>query len=176
METEGEGHDARRSAADVEAVGFGEPTLVPVRRRHDADERGPGRNDATGDLDVLDGIAGVLHPWGLVTEDLLDGVGDEARILDQELPLLGMVGEQLPAPADELGGGVVARAGEEVDGGQDLRARQPARGPGLVLELRLQQRGHQVVGGVLLAPFDVLGEHRAVEMREVRVLRAGRAA
>ena len=34
--------------------------------------------------------------------------------------------------------------------------------PVVVLELRVEQRGHQVVGRVLGAPVDVLGEHRAV--------------
>ena len=56
----------------------------------------------------------------------------------------------LPAPASTCGVG------------EHLVAGQRARRPGLVLELGVEQRGHQVVGGVLGPPVDVVGEHVAV--------------
>ncbi len=55
----------------------------------------------------------------------------------------------LPAPASRL------------HVGEDLVAGEAADGAGLVLELGVEQLGHQVVGGVLGPPVDVLGEQLA---------------
>ena len=70
-----------------------------------------------------------------------------------------MLGEELAGPADEAGGGLVARAGEQHDVHERLVARERAGDAVLVLELRLDQLGHQVVGRVLGAVVDVLTEH-----------------
>ena len=72
-----------------------------------------------------------------------------------------MLGQHLAGPADQARRGLVARAGDHVDVGEHLLARQPARGAGLVLELGVEQLGHEVVGRVLGPPVDVLGEHLA---------------
>ena len=72
-----------------------------------------------------------------------------------------MLGEQLGEPADEPAGRLVAGAGEHRGVGEDLVAGERARLAVLVLELGVEQRGHEVVGGVLGAPFDVVGEHVA---------------
>ena len=55
----------------------------------------------------------------------------------------------LPAPGEHRGVGEHLVAGER------------AGRAGLVLELGVEQLGHEVVGGVLGAPVDVLGEHGA---------------
>ena len=51
--------------------------------------------------------------------------------------------------------------GHHVHVGEDLLAGEPPGGAGLVLELGVEQLGHEVVGGVVGAPVDVLGERLA---------------
>ena len=73
-----------------------------------------------------------------------------------------MFGQDLPRPADEPGRGLVAGTRDHEDVGEHLVAGQPARRPVLVLELGVEQFGHEVVGGVPGPPVDVLAEHLAV--------------
>ncbi len=72
-----------------------------------------------------------------------------------------MLGEQLGEPPDQPAGGLVAGAGQNRGVGVDLGAGEVARHSVLVFELGVEQRGHEVVGGVLGPPFDVVGEHVA---------------
>ena len=71
--------------------------------------------------------------------------------------------------------------GEQAHVAEDLVAGELARRAGLVLELGVEQVGHEVVGGVLRAPVDVLAEHRRppvarrrrrLALRRAAVLRA----
>ena len=94
----------------------------------------------------------------LEAQELLDGVRDERAVLDQLAALVGVLGQHLAGPADQPGGGLVAGAGHDVDVGEHLVAAQAPDGAGLVLELGVEQLGHDVVGRVLGPPVDVLGE------------------
>jgi hypothetical protein len=69
-----------------------------------------------------------------------------------------MLGQGRGHPADEPAGRLVARAGDDRDVHQDLVAGQRAPLAVRVLELRVQQLGHDVVGGVLDPPVDVIAE------------------
>ena len=117
-----EGEVVPDPAVDVEAVGLVELALVAVRRgvqqQHDA---------VLGDspavvLDVGRQDAGLDGRRRLVAEELLDGVGDEAAVLDQLAALVGVVGEDLSGPADQTGGGLVAGPGEQAAVAQYLLA------------------------------------------------------
>ena len=94
----------------------------------------------------------------LEAEDLLDGVGNEARVGHQLVALIGMLGQELARPADEPGGGLVPSSGQKADVAEDLIPGEGPGGPILVGELGLQELGHQIVGGVVGSPVDVLGE------------------
>ena len=101
------------------------------------------------ELDVLasrsagDGVAGGLEPQRLV-----DHAGEERAVLDDLAPLVGVLGEELGQPADQPTGRLVAGAGDDRGVGEDLLAGERPRLAVLVLELGVQQLGHQVVGGV----------------------------
>ena len=69
-----------------------------------------------------------------------------------------MLGQHLARPSDEPGGGLVAGGGDQVDVAQDLLAGQSALGAVHILELGLEELGHQVVGRMGGPPVDVLGE------------------
>ena len=114
------------------------------------------------ELDVLGDVAADVRRRRLEAEQLLDGVRDERRVLDQLAALVGVLGQHLAGPADEAGGGLVAGAGDDGDVGEELVAAQAPHGAGLVLELGVEQLGHDVVGRVLGPPVDVLGELSAV--------------
>ena len=70
----------------------------------------------------------------------------------------GMVGQDLAGPPDESAGRLVAGSGDDADVGQQLVAGQSADRAGLVLELGLEEIGHDVVGGVVGPPVDILAE------------------
>ena len=72
--------------------------------------------------------------------------------------LVGVLGEQLGQPTDEPAGGLVARAGEHGRVGEHLLAGEGAEGARLVLELGVEELGHEVVGGVFGPPVDVVLE------------------
>jgi hypothetical protein len=148
-------------AVDVEHVGIGVATRVTVRRRRDHQDRVPGRDGRALDLDVLGhpasgGVAGRLEPQRLV-----DDAGDERAVLHDLASLVGVIGEDLGEPADEPARGLVSGAGQHGGVGEDLLSGELSRLAVLVLELGVQQHRHEVVGRMLGAPLDVLGEHRA---------------
>ena len=70
----------------------------------------------------------------------------------------GWSASTLPVQPMRRVGGLVAGRGQQVDVAQYLLAGQAAHGAGLVLELGLEQLGHQVVGRMGGPPVDVLGE------------------
>ncbi len=75
----------------------------------------------------------------------------------------GCSASTLPAPADQAGGGLVPCSGDDVHDDEELVAREAPDLAGLVLELGVEQLGHEVVGGVLRPPVDVLLEDRPVD-------------
>ncbi len=84
-----------------------------------------------------------------------------------------MLGEHLAGPPDEPRGGLIAGRGDQVDVVDHLFSREAAARPRLVLELGLQQLGHEVVGGVLGPPVDVVRERcRPDQRRSCRRSRA----
>ncbi len=87
-----------------------------------------------------------------------------------------MFGEHLAGPTDQPCRRLVPGAGDDRHVGEDLLAAQSSHRARLVLELRLEQFGHQVVGGVLGAPVDVLGELRAEVEMVLRRRPSGRPA
>ena len=99
-------------------------------------------------------------PGGLEPQRLVDDLGDERAVLVDGPALVGVLGQHLGEPADEPTGGLVAGPGEHRRVGGDLLAGQLAGRAGLVLELGVEELGHEVVGRVLGPPVDVLLEHR----------------
>ena len=154
-----EGEVATDVAVDVEAVAVREVALVPVGRAVEQDHDAALGHRLAVVLDVTLDVAGLHRRRRLVAQQLLDGVGDERAVRHQLAALVGMAAEDLAGPADEPGRRLVPGAGQQADVGEDLVARQRARRARLVLELGVEQLGHEVVGGVLGAPVDVVGEH-----------------
>ena len=74
-----------------------------------------------------------------------------------------MLGQELAGPPDQHPRRLVARGADDVDVREEFVASQPPRRAGLVLELGVQQLGHDVVGRVIDAPVDVVGEDGAAE-------------
>jgi hypothetical protein len=70
-----------------------------------------------------------------------------------------MLGQHLGQPSDQPPRRLVAGAGDDGRVGEDLLAREAATLAVLVVELRVEEAGHQIVGWVFGTPFDVLGEH-----------------
>ena len=117
----------------------------------------PGRHRGAVVLDVAGDVAGQVGAGGLEAQRLLDRVGDERRVGDDLAPLVGMLAQHLAQPPDQPAGGLVAGAGQHLGVGQDLLAGEAAARAGLVLELGVEQHGHEVVGGMVDPPVDVLG-------------------
>ena len=110
-------------------------------------------------------VAGLHRRGRLVAQELLDGVGDQRAVRHQLAALVGMAAEDLAGEADQAGRRLVPGPGQQADVAEDLVVGQRARRARLVLELGVEQLGHQVVGGVLGAPGDVVGEHLRLTRR-----------
>ena len=76
-----------------------------------------------------------------------------------------MFGEHLGEPPDEPPGCLVAGAGDHLRVVQHLFACELSPHAVLVVELDVEQRRHQIVGGILGAPVDVVGVDTAVRDR-----------
>ena len=70
--------------ADVEPIGIVEVPLVAVPGRRQRHHDAPGRHHLPVVLDVLHDVPAVLQRVGLEAQDLLDGVGHERRIVDEQ--------------------------------------------------------------------------------------------
>ena len=110
-------------AADVEAVRIVELPLVPVGRAVEQHHDAALGNGLAVVLDVPRDVAGLDRGGRLVTEELLDGVGDQARGPRREPPLLRMIGEYLAGPPDQSGCRLVAGGRQQVDVAEHLAAR-----------------------------------------------------
>ena len=110
-----------------------------------------------------------MRRW-LEAQDLLDRVRKELPVIHQLPSLVGVLAEHLADPADEAVRRFVARGREDVDEDQDLLPGEVANLTRGVLELDAQQVGHEVVGGVIGSPGDVVGEEGLVGKVVVVVL------
>ena len=77
-------------------------------------------------LDVAGDVAGDVRRGRLEAQQLLDGLRDQRRVLDQLAALVGVFGQHLAGPADEPRRGLVARARDDVDVDEQLLAGQLA--------------------------------------------------
>jgi hypothetical protein len=148
-------------AVDVEAVAVGEVAVVAVGRRVEQEHGAARRHLLAVPLHVFGDVPGLHGRRGLEAQDLLDGARDQPAVGGQLGPLVGVLGQHLAGPADEPGGGLVAGRRDEVDVVEHLVPPEPALRAGLVLELGLQELGHEVVARVLGPPVDVGLELRA---------------
>ena len=149
-------------AAHVELVGAFVATRIAVGRADQQQHRAARRHRGAVVVEVVGrrrsgGVAG-----GLEAKRLLDHLRDQRAIGDDITSLVGMLGEHLGQPPDEPSGGLVAGAGDDRGVRQHLFAGERALLAVFVLELGVEQARHQVVGRMLGAPVDVLGEHVAV--------------
>jgi hypothetical protein len=91
VRTEGEGQVVRLvRAADVQDVGPVEDGLVAVRRTHDDDRGLPGLELDVVQPEVLLHDAGQVVVRRVVADQLLDGSADQARVVDEEVPLVAV--------------------------------------------------------------------------------------
>ena len=95
----------------------------------------------------------------LVPQQLLDGPWDQRLVIG--CPTLIDARPNFSGPADQPRRGLVSSPGNDVDIQQQFIPAQPPRGSSFVLELHIEQFGHDVVGGILGAPIDVVGEDLA---------------
>ena len=79
-------------------------------------------------------------------------------VFDQLPTLVRVLGQHLAGPADQPGGGLVACAGDHADVQQQLITGEPPGGARLILELDIEQLGHDVIRWMLGPPVDVLSE------------------
>src|SRR5260370_37575914 len=96
--------------------------------------------------------AGQLHR-GIVTQEFLDGVGDEGGIGLEQRELIGIAVQRQQAVADQIDGGLVPGAEQQNDIGGQLLIRELA-----AIFLRVHQLRGQVVTRVAPAPFEQLLE------------------
>ncbi len=83
-------------------------------------------------------------------------VGIERRVLDEQTSLVRVLGEQLHREPDEAGRRLVAGAGDHAGVGDDLVSGERTPRPVGLVDLGVQQLGHEVVGRVLRTPLDVV--------------------
>ena len=161
---------------DVETVAVGIAPVVTVGGPDEEQHGAACGHRPPVELHVARDVSADVRRGRLEAEDLLDRVGDEREIVDELATLVRVVGQDLARPPDQTRRRLVAGTGDHVQVREELGARQPARGPGLVLELGVQQLGHEVVGRVIGPPVDVLGEQlaaREIPGEPLRLARLG---
>ncbi len=82
------------SRVDVEGVGVGEDVLVPVGRGVEEDDLVAGGDLGAAQRGVDHGRAAEVHDGRDEAQHLLDGTGQEAAVVEQTLPLLGVSGRR----------------------------------------------------------------------------------
>ena len=90
--------------------------------------------------------------------------GDEVVVFDELLSLVGVLGEDFADPAEEASGGLHAGACDDRQEYEEFVGAGVRVVPVSSSNSTVEEVGNEVVGGVLLAPGDVLGEHVAVEV------------
>src|SRR4051812_43357018 len=110
--------------ADVELVAIRrERAMVAVCRAGEEHDGAARRNRLAVVLDVPRHGAADLDGRPLVAQDLLDRVRQQVAVVAQSTPLVGVLGQELPGPADQAVRRLVARGGEDVHEDEDLVAR-----------------------------------------------------
>ncbi len=133
--------------------------LVVVRRAVDQQDRAALRHGLAVVLDVLGDVAGLrpaTAPRSAASPRRRSGCRSGSAT--DRVALVGKVGQGAHGVADQLGGGLVAGAGEQVDVAEHLVAGERAGDAGVVLELGVDELGHHVVGRILHPPVEVLAE------------------
>ena len=116
-----------------------------------------GRQRGVADLEVVDDVPpGELH-GAVVAVQLVDGVGEDARVGLQPLELAAVAEQAQDPVADQPGGGLVAGDVEQGDVVEELLHRQRALVGGD------EEVAEEVVGEVVALPRDDLGEDVAVD-------------
>src|SRR5271165_6672707 len=112
----------------------------------------------TVEADVAGHVPGRVRGRCLESQEFLYGLRYQCGVVNQFAALIRVFGENLSGPTDQPGGGLVARARDDVEIDQQLVAGQSAGGAGLVDELDVEQFGHDVIGRMGGAPIDVGGK------------------
>ena len=110
-------------------------------------------------LGVAGGRAAEVGERGEHPQRLLDRVGDQGRVLEQQLLLLAVFEERAHAAAVGRLGAVVAGGHQQEEAHDDLVFLEF-----LAVDLGVHEHARQVVGGVLLA----LGDHLAAALEHLR--------
>jgi hypothetical protein len=126
----------------VEPVRIGEAALVAVRGAVDQHHPAAGRDGHAVQGDLAGGGAADQLQRGGETDRLLDGVRDRGRVLPQQRPLAGVLGEQLEQRPGEPRGALHPAEEQHHHQAEDLRS-----GPNVLLgERRFVDVGGDQVG------------------------------
>ena len=139
-------------AAHVEAVGVLVARRVAVGGDVPHDDLVALADRLAGELGVARGGAPEVGEGGEHAQRLLDGAGDQRRVVEQELALLGVLHERPHAAAVGGLGAVVARGHEQEEAHHDLVLLEL-----LAVDLGVDEHGGEVVGGRLAPRGDQLG-------------------
>ena len=148
-----EGDVAVDLAVEAHLVGVGELGLVGVGRSDHDHDLVAGLDRAAVELGVLDGHPGDTHDRRLPAQQLLDGVGDERRVLDQLAPVVGVLGQEREHAVERGRDGVEAGDEEQEADVQDVLAGEP-----VALHLGVEEVREQVVPPLHLALVEDLVE------------------
>ncbi len=102
----------------------------------------------------------------LVAQHLLDRTRDQREIIRQLPTLIRVIRQQLTGEADQTRRRLVARTCDHAGVHEHLGAGQPPKGA-VLLHLRVEQLGHQIVGGMVGPPVDIVGEHLVTVYEQV---------
>ena len=102
-------------------------------------------------------VAGLDRRRRLVAQHLFDRPGDQRVVLDEFTPLMGVFGQHLADESDQPGRRLVARSRDHAGVGEHLDAGQRPKLP-VLFDFRVEQLRHQIVGRMVGAPLDVVGE------------------
>src|SRR2546426_1321686 len=104
MDAVPEGQVAVRHPSDIEPVGLGELGGIAVRRAKHGPDSLARSDDSAVELDLQFGDTRDALDWTVVAKQFLNGGLDQAWIIQEPLPLLGMAGQRPQPVADKAGG------------------------------------------------------------------------
>src|SRR6185312_7674019 len=164
MDAAAEGQRLDLLACNVEPVGLGVDFGVAIARTQEAQNGFALRDRDIADRNALErGTAGELHR-GIVAQQFLDGVGGQLRPFAQQPQLVGIAIERQQAVADEIDGGFMAGAEQQIDVGDQF-----VLGEFLAFLLGLHQLRGQVVARLCAAQREQMAE--IVERGETALVR-----
>ncbi len=127
---------------DVKLIRFVVGVRVAVRAGDQSDHAFSGSEGPAADHELPLGGTGVHVDGRVVTEQLVDGPGDQLRPLAQQLELVGVAQQGKGTVADQVHGRLVTRDDQGDAGAEDF-----LRGEPVALVLHRGQRTDQVVAG-----------------------------